>query len=353
LPGGSTDILFERRGTAGIVTLNRPAALNALTHAMVGALARTLEEWEADHAVTRVILTAAGQRAFCAGGDLRALYDLIRAGRHEDALQFWRDEYRLNAFIKRYRKPYIALINGVAMGGGVGISIHSSHRVAGDGFRLAMPEVAIGFFPDVGATWFLPRFPGEAGTFLALTGEQADAADAVALGLATHRVASTRFAELLDGLCSSVPVDAMLAAFAEPAGAGPLLQRRPALDRLFAGDRVEHILAALDEEAGRAGDGAGFAAAVAATIRNKAPLSLKIALAQMRRGKNLDFGACLRTEFRIVSRVVTGHDFPEGIRAMIVDKDHRPCWRPPSLAAASDAEVARHFAPVAVEFELP
>ena len=157
------DILFERRGTAGLVILNRPQALNAVSHDMVRALAQRLGEWEIDPAVTRVIVTAGGGRAFSVGGDLRALYDLCRAGRYDEALGFFRDEYALNARIKRYRKPYVALIDGIVMGGGVGISVHGSHRVAGDRFVFAMPEVSIGFFPDIGATWFLPRLPGELG----------------------------------------------------------------------------------------------------------------------------------------------------------------------------------------------
>jgi enoyl-CoA hydratase len=162
---GEADILFERRGAAGIVTLNRPRALNAITLAMVRALAAQLTAWETDGAVTRVILTAAGERAFCAGGDIRAVCELGRTGRHEQALAFWREEYALNTMIKRYRKPYVSLIDGIVMGGGVGISIHGSHRIAGDRFRFAMPEVSIGFFPDVGATWFLPRMPGETGAW--------------------------------------------------------------------------------------------------------------------------------------------------------------------------------------------
>jgi enoyl-CoA hydratase len=166
------DILFERRGAAGIVTLNRPKALNAVTHAMVLALRTQLTRWADDHAVTRVVITATNGRAFSAGGDIRALCDLGKAGRHDEALQFWRDEYPLNAAIKNYRKPYVALIDGIAMGGGVGVSVHGSHRVAGDRFSFAMPEVGIGFFPDVGATWFLPRMPGELGTYCALTGER-------------------------------------------------------------------------------------------------------------------------------------------------------------------------------------
>src|SRR6185369_730835 len=177
------DIVFGRRSTAGIVTLNRPHALNAVTHAMVRSLTAQLRRWAADDAVTRVLVCAAEGRAFSAGGDLRALYDLAQAGRHQEALEFWQDEYRLNALIKHYPKPYVALIDGIVMGGGVGLSIHGSHRVAGDRFNFAMPEVGIGFFPDVGATWFLPRLPGELGTYCALTGERLGADDAVAVRL--------------------------------------------------------------------------------------------------------------------------------------------------------------------------
>jgi enoyl-CoA hydratase len=346
-----TDILFERRGVAGLITLNRPDALNAVTHAMVRALAEQLATWASDPAVTRIVVTAVGGRAFSAGGDLSALYDLGRAGRYDEALRFWRDEYRLNALIKRYRKPYVSIVDGIMMGGGVGIAIHGSHRVAGDGFRFAMPEVGIGFFPDIGATWFLSRLAGESGTYCALTGEHIDAADATALGVATHRVASSRLPDVLDGLCGSVPVDALLSAFAEPATVGPMQVRRHAIDRMFGAARVEDILSALDK-ASLAGPDADFARTTAATIRTKSPTSLKIALAQLRRGTGLDFEACLRTEFRIVSRVATGHDFYEGIRAVIVDKDHRPLWRPPTLDAVSDADVERYFAPVADELDL-
>jgi enoyl-CoA hydratase len=347
------EILFERRGAAGIVILNRPQALNAVTFGMVGALARQLLAWESDAAVTRVIVTAAGERAFSAGGDLRALYDLGRAGQHRAALTFWRSEYALNALIKRYRKPYIALIDGIVMGGGAGISIHGSHRVAGDGFAFAMPEVGIGFFPDVGATWFLPRLPGELGLYCALTGERLGPADAVLAGIATHRVASGRFSDLLEGLCGNVSVDAWLGAFVAPAGEGPLSTRRPLIDRLFAGDQVEGILTALDLAASGEGEDADFARAAAALIRAKSPTSLKVTLAQLRRGRNLDFAECMRTEFRIVSRLLLGHDLYEGIRSVIIDKDQAPHWQPSSLASVSSAEVERHFAPQTDELVLP
>ena len=344
-----SEIIFERRGTAGLITLNRPQALNAVTHDMVRSLARQLAEWADEPSVLRVIVTAAGGRAFSAGGDLRSLYELGRAGRYEEALAFWRDEYRLNVFIKRYRKPYVALIDGLVMGGGVGVSVHGSHRVAGDGFRFAMPEVGIGFFPDVGATWFLPRLEGELGTYCALTGDRLDAVDASCSGIATHRVQSSALPDLLEALCTAVSVDAILGAFRQPADDGTVTRQRYAINRLFRADRIEDILTALDAEK----EAADFARSAATAIRGKSPLSLKIALAQLRRGGGLDFDECMRMEFRVVSRVVRGHDFYEGIRAVIVDKDQAPQWRPPTLAAISDAEVDRHFAPIEDELVLP
>src|SRR5216684_1127295 len=239
------DILFEHRGVAGHVILNRPHALNAVSHAMVRALAQQLAEWERDPAVTRVIVTANGGRAFSAGGDLRALYDLGRAGRYDEALDFFREEYALNARIKRYRKPYVALIDGIVMGGGVGISVHGSHRVAGDKFVFAMPEVGIGFFPDVGATWFLPRLPGRLGTYCALTGERLDGADAVAAGIATHRVPSAQFPNLIEALCRADPVEASLAACAQSTAGGAAASRWSAIAALFEANKVEEILSAL------------------------------------------------------------------------------------------------------------
>jgi enoyl-CoA hydratase len=346
----ASDILFERRGAAGLITLNRPQALNAVDHAMVTALAAQLAAWASDPSVMRVIIRAAGERAFSAGGDIRALHELGRAGRQAEMLPFWWDEYRLNHLIKHYPKPYVALIDGIVMGGGVGISVHGSHRVAGDKFQFAMPEVGIGFFPDVGATWFLPRLPGEMGAYCALTGDRLRAADAFAAGVATHHVAAARFPDLIDALAGTVSVDAVLAAFAEPAGEGALAPLRPAIDRLFAADSVEEILAALD-----AADGphAEWASKAAATIRAKSPTSLKVALAQVRRGARWSFSECMRAEFRIVSRIVYGHDFYDGVRATIIDKDNAPRWRPADLAGVTDAAVENHFAPLDEELALP
>ena len=365
------EILLDRCGSAGIVTLNRPAALNAVTRAMVLTLHEALERWRHDGAVSRVIVTAAGGRAFSAGGDLRAIYEAGRAGRQDESIAFWREEYALNAAIKHYPKPYVALINGIVMGGGVGVSLHGSHRVAGERFQFAMPEVGIGFFPDVGATWFLPRLPGEIGTYCALTGERLQLADALAAGIATRHVASARFAELTEALCGAASVDAILAAFADavspsrlpststpdpsPQGGGEKspFAHRSAIDRIFAADSVEDILGLLDAQAATVNSEARWAAEVAAMIRTKAPLSLKIALAQMRRGRNWSFAQCMQAEFRIVSRVAYGHDFYEGIRAVIIDKDNHPHWHPATLAEVTPESVECHFAPLQAELALP
>ena len=236
---------------------------------------RQLAQWETDPAVTRVVVTAKGGRAFSAGGDLRALYDLGRAGRYDEALDYFRDEYALNARIKHYRKPYVALIDGIVMGGGVGISVHGSHRVAGDRFTFAMPEVGIGFFPDIGGDMVPAAAAGQLGTYCALTGERLDAADGVESGDRHPPRRLGRFPDLIDALCGAVPVDALLGAFAQPAGEGTVLAHQAAIDRLFTGAAVEDILAALDAEAAGDGTHAAFAARTAALIRTKSPTSLK------------------------------------------------------------------------------
>ena len=335
-PPPEPEILCGRRGEAGLVTLDRPKALNALTLRMVRALRRSLDAWEADPAVTRVVIAGSGERAFCAGGDIRQLYELGRGGRVEEALGFWREEYELNIRIKRYPKPFVALIDGIVMGGGVGVSLHGSHRVAGDRYVFAMPEVGIGFFPDVGATYALPRLAGEVGTFLALTGERVRRADAVSLGLATHAVPSCALPALLDAL----------AATAEEGGEPDLLRERATIDGCFSAQSVGETLGRLD----RAG---AFAGEAAATIRQKSPTSLAVALEQMRRGPTLSFEEAMRTEFRIVSRIADGHDFYEGVRAAIIDKDGAPRWRPASLEEIDPAAIQAYFAPLPRELATP
>ncbi len=210
-------VLCERRGAAGLITLNRPKALNALTLEMVRAMRRALDAWAADPAVTRVVVQGAGERAFCAGGDIRRIHEEGNAGRYAEAETFFREEYELNALIQRYPKPYIALIDGIVMGGGVGVSLHGSHRVAAERTTFAMPETGIGFFPDVGATHALPRLPGFVGTYLALTGERIGQGDVLAFGLATHAAAAARFPEIRDALAEGGPVEAAIGAQEAPA----------------------------------------------------------------------------------------------------------------------------------------
>jgi enoyl-CoA hydratase len=345
------EVLCERRGAAGVITLNRPQALNAITQGMVREIRRALDAWADDPAVTRIVLRGAGERAFCAGGDIRHLYELGIAGRQDEALTFWRDEYALNVLIKNYPKPYLSLIDGIVMGGGVGVSLHGSHRIAGDRYAFAMPEVAIGFFPDVGATYALPRLPGRTGTYIALTGERIRTADALALGLATHAVPSANHAGLLDALVAGGDVEAALSRFSRHPGDGALSASRAVIDECFAAHSVEAVLDRLDGASARGSD---FAARIGASIRTKSPTSLKVAYEQMRRGGGLSFEDAMRTEFRIVSRVVHGYDFYEGVRATIIDKDGAPQWRPTSLGDVSGREVERYFGALGpAELELP
>src|SRR3954447_10784294 len=242
------DIICETSGAAGLITLNRPRALNALTLEMVRAMRRALDSWAQAPRVTRIVITGAGERAFCAGGDIRFLYDLGRARRYDEARVFWREEYELNTLIKRYPKPYVALIDGIVMGGGVGVSLHGSYRVAGERYSFAMPEVGIGFFPDVGATYALPRRPGETGTYLALTGERVRAADALALKLATHAVPSAAIPEVRDALIAGEPIEDLLRRASSDPGPAPLDAHRATIDQCFGGDSVADILERLDQD---------------------------------------------------------------------------------------------------------
>ena len=339
------EIICEQRGVAGWITLNRPAALNALTHGMVRAIARALDEWEHDPKITRVVISGAGGRAFCAGGDLRALYDQGRAGAHDMQLQFWLDEYRLNHRIKTYSKPYVALIDGIVMGGGVGVALHGSHRIAGERFVFAMPEVSIGFFPDVGASWFLPRLPGRIGTWAALTGGRFKAGDACGLGLADSYVTTNEWPVLLARLCAAGDLAEILTKVASPPPPATLPSERTTIDSCFAPGSLAQICERLDA---RAASGSAFARTAAASMRKNAPLSMAIALRQLEKGAQMDFAAAMAMEYAIVSRICRAHDFYEGIRAMIIDKDHAPLWQPAGLDSVEPATVSAYFAPLGV-----
>ncbi|MGH6932204.1 MAG: enoyl-CoA hydratase/isomerase family protein [Dongiaceae bacterium] len=337
------DVLFERLGSIGLITLNRPRALNAVTLAMAAALHERLAEWAADGAVQAVVIRGAGDRAFSAGGDIRALYD---AGRSGGTLtrEFYRAEYRLNHRIKTYGKPYVALIDGIVMGGGVGVSIHGSHRVVSERCRFAMPETGIGFFPDVGATWFLPRCPGEIGMYLGLTGERIGAADMIYCGLATHHVPSERFGSLIErlgGIDGAGGLNAAIRAFAAPVQDGVLADLHPTIDRCFSAPSIEQILARL------AAEGSDWSNNTADILRKKSPTSLKAAFRQLRLGARLtDFAAAMAIEYRICQHLMAGPDFHEGVRAVVIDKDQAPRWQPASLAQVGDEAIDRLFAPL-------
>jgi len=343
---GEPEILFERRGCAGFVTLNRPHALNAATDNMVRQLAKQLDVWENDSAISRVVLRATGERAFCAGGDIRALYEQYKTGEVQKSIDFWHEEYTLNHRIKHYPKPYLSLIDGIVMGGGVGLSVHGMYRVAGDRYSFAYPEVGIGFFPDVGATHVLPRLPGKIGMWIALTGLRVNADDGVYCGLATHRIASAQFPELERALTTDESVQEILNTFSGEGAKGMLEADHPLIDRIFALGSVEEILAALE------GEMSEEASKLARTIRQKSPLSLKIAFEQVQRGGALDFAEAMRTEFRIVNRVAREPEFYEGIRAVVIDKDNAPKWNPATLEAVSRERVASYFAPLPDSEEL-
>lgn len=339
----STDeIRFERRDRAGIVVLDRPKALNALTLSMVRAMTAQIDDWAEDAGVAHVVLTSASEKAFCAGGDIRRIHDMGRAG-EPGLTDFFRDEYRLNRRIHRYPKPFTSLIDGICMGGGVGLSAHAPWRVGSEKTLFAMPEVGIGFFPDVGGTHMLARFPGETGAFVALSGGRLKTADCLHVGFLTHVVPSARMAELLDALVATEDPAPVLAAFHVDPGEAPLAARREAIDRLFTGDDARVILARLDAEKGATAE---WAKAVAAEIRAKSPTSEAVALHQVRIGASLSFEDCMVTEFRIVSHILRGNDFYEGVRSVLVDRDNHPVWRPASLDALDPADVTAHFTTV-------
>ena len=339
------EVLFERRGAAGVVTLNRPKALNALTLDMVRAMTLELKAWAQDDHVRVVVVRGAGERALCAGGDIRALYDSGR-DRTSYASTFWAEEYRLNALIKDYPKPFVALMHGVVMGGGVGVSVHGSHRVAAEGVTFAMPETGIGLFPDVGGTFFLPRLEGRAGMYLALTGARLKGADLRALGIATHLAPYERFEAIIDALGAGGDPTQALRPYAEPVTAAPIEAIRGEIDAHFGGGSVEEILASLEAAPSE------WAAQTAATLRAKSPTSLKIAFRQMIEGRALSFRECMRLEFRLTERIQQGRDFYEGVRATIIEKDGAPQWSPARLEDVKPWMIDDYFAPLAREWSV-
>jgi enoyl-CoA hydratase/carnithine racemase len=346
------EIRLGREGGLATVTINRPQALNALTLANYRRLDPALRGWANDPEVYAVVVRGAGDRAFCAGGDVRAVYEAGRgiSGDPELTAVFFREEYELIRRIHRYPKPYLAIIDGITMGGGAGISVNGAYRIATEGTLFAMPETGIGLFPDVGATRFLNRCPGQIGRYLGLTGARMHAADALYSGLATHFVRRENIEPLVAALPEAKPddsaIEAILDRHATDPGPAPIAASRPAIDRCFAADTVEEILDALAGEAAEGREAAGWAAETRASLLTKSPTSLKITLRQLQIGRDYDLDAALALEYRLTQHCMAGHDFFEGIRAMLIDRDRNPQWRPASLAEVTDGIVYGYFAPL-------
>lgn len=342
------EVQISHQGGVGRLVLSRPEALHALNRPMCEAILAALQAWADDPAVSLVrIGHAPGTRGFCAGGDIRMLA-ASGAGDAAEARAFFRTEYRMNAALKAFPKPVVSIMDGVTMGGGVGFSVHGSHRIATERTVFAMPETGIGLFPDVGGGWFLPRLAGETGTWLALTGARLKGADTVAAGIATHYIGSGEVAELeatIDRLGEFIDptgtLDEILRAMTQPVPPASFAAHQDTIDTCFTGDSVEAIRDAL---AANPGD---WARAQAEALATKSPETVKVALRQLREGARLmRFEDNMRMEFRIGWRKVQSHDFQEGVRAVIIDKDNAPVWRPARLEDVTAEEVGRYFAPL-------
>ncbi len=338
--GGGDEIRFERRGAAGIVTLTRPKALNAITHRMVLALTRALDEWQYDDGVAVVVVRAEG-RAFSAGGDILRIYEAGRAGGFP--VEFFADEYRLNAAIARLEKPYVSLIDGIVMGGGVGVSVHGSHRLFTENAVFAMPEVGIGFFPDVGGSFFLPRLKNCFGLYLGLTGERMRFGDALWSGIATHAVHAADIDAIVEDLATGGDPEETCGRFAFEPPRETEDATLSAIGRHFSIEDMDGILVSLGQGIEH---GDEFAEKALATIRTRSPTSLNVAHRQILAGGMLTMDECMRMEFRILNRMLKGHDFYEGIRAVLIDKGSKPDWRPATLEEVEDAEIEAYFAPL-------
>lgn len=341
-----SELLVERRGPLVIATLNRPKALNALTLPMIRALDRLLIDAASDPSVAAFVLKGAGDRAFCAGGDVVAL---VQNGPEAPALRrdfFW-DEYRLNRRIHTFPKPYIPLVDGVAMGGGVGVSVHGSHRIATERVLFSMPETAIGLFPDVGGSYFLPRLASGLGAYLALTNARLKIADVVWAGLYDHFVPSEQLDSVVDALANAdwsgdpdATIETVLSGFERAPEAAPLAATLNLIASCFQKASVAEILASLDARP------EPFAADSAASIRTKSPLMSEVSLRQLQRGATLAFDDCMVMEFRMVQACMAGHEFFEGVRALLIEKGRKPVWSPAALDDVTDAMVEAYFEPL-------
>ena len=340
------DILVNVENGVGRVTLNRPKAINSLNHVMITGLQNALDEWESDDAVHTVLLTGAGERGLCAGGDVIAIYHSAK----EDgaaARSFWWDEYLLNAHIGRYPKRFVTVMDGIVMGGGVGIGAHAGVRVVTDTTKMGMPEVGIGFIPDVGGTFLLSRAPGRLGLHAALTGAPFSGADAIAMGFAGHFVPHDRLGAFTESVVAD-GVDAAVSAHAIEPPASPLAGQRHWIDECYAGDTVPDVIGELrGRDAGPANDAANL-------IASRSPIALAVTLEAVRRAARLDsLEAVLCQEYRTSCAALRSHDLVEGIRAQLIDKDRNPKWSPSALALCGQDEVEAYFAPADPDLTFP
>jgi enoyl-CoA hydratase len=343
------DLIARREGVAGIIRLNRPKAINAVTLEMFRDIDKALDAFEADPAVAVILLEGAGDRGLCAGGDIRALWESSKVGGDLGKI-LWREEYILNARIAKFPKPYVAFMDGIVMGGGVGLSAHGRHRVVTEKTKLAMPEVGLGFFPDVGGTFLLARSPGEVGTYFGLTGQTMNGPDAVHARFADAVVPSGKLAALREALIklragvNSAEVKAAIDAFATGETAGPVAALRPQLDRWFAHDRMQDIVASLRR------DGSDLAQATLKTLNEKSPRGMVVALKLLRLARaSSSLEECLVREYRAALEVFASDDFREGVRAAVIDKDRNPRWSPPRIEDVTPAMVARYFAEIGAD----
>jgi enoyl-CoA hydratase len=339
------DLIVNTEGALGVIRLNRPQALNALTLDMVRFIDAALDRFEQDSSVGTILLEGAGARGLCAGGDIRSLYDSIRAGGDLGKV-FWREEYILNARIASLKKPYVSFMDGVVMGGGVGLSAHGAHRVVTEKTQLAMPETGIGFFPDVGGSWLLSRAPGQLGTYYGLTGASMTGMDAIRLGIADVLIPQEKLGELRQALirlgagANNGMVRGVLAHYALPRGPAPIDEHQQMIDAAMSSDSAEGILAAFER------DPSEFSQGVARALKGKSPTSLKLALRLLREAKaSTSLRQCLTREYGAALEIFINHDFPEGIRAAVIDKDRSPKWSPARLEDVTTDMIDAYFVP--------
>jgi enoyl-CoA hydratase len=347
--GPEPDLIARREGAVGVIRLNRPKAINAVTLEMFREVDEALDQFESDPAVGVILLEGAGERGLCAGGDIRALYESSKV-KGDLGKILWREEYILNARIAKFPKPYVAFMDGIVMGGGVGLSAHGSHRVVTERTRLAMPEVGLGFFPDVGGTWLLSRSPGEIGTYFGLTGQTMNGPDAVYACFADAVVPSGKLAALREALVnlrvgvSSTEVKATIAGFATGGTSGPVAALQSQIDRWFGHDRMQDIVAALQR------DGSELAQSTLKTLNEKSPRGMVVALRLLRLARAASsLEECLVREYRAALEVFASDDFREGVRAAVIDKDRNPRWSPPGIDDVTPEMVAPYFAEIGAD----